>query len=109
MITQLREDPQLPAELQEIMDRLGAEFDCKLYGTPVVVEDDDMIVCRRFMVQHPDRPSYKLKQHFNVEMFQNLAASNQEVELRDRLDMLENFLRAELVQWKERKTMIFLR
>lgn len=108
MTAQLPEDPQLPGALQELMDRLGAEFDCTLRGTPVLVEDHDMIMCRRFMVHHPSRPSYKLKQHFNVEMLQYIAALTPEaakIELRSRLDVLESFLRAELVQWKARKTM----
>lgn len=96
------EDLQLPAELQEVMDRLGTEFDCVLRGS-VPVAESDMIICRRFIVHHATRPAYKLKEYFNVEMYQDLAESGRnEILLQEHLQILESFLRAELVQWSKR-------
>lgn len=96
------EDPKLPAELQEVLNRLEAEFDCVLRGSVPVAESADMIICRRFIVHHPTRPAYKLKEHFNPEMYQSLADSNQDELLQQHLQILESFLRAELVQWSKR-------
>lgn len=98
------EDLQLPAELREVLDRLEAEFDCVLRGT-VPVAESDMIICRRFIVHHPTRPAYRLKEYFNPEMYQKLADSNQDELLQQHLHVLESFLRAELVQWSQRSNM----
>lgn len=105
MIALPTEDLQLPAELREVLDRLEAEFDCVLRGSVPIAESDDMIICRRFIVHHPKRPTYKLKEHFNPEMYQSVADSKQDELLQQRLDILESFLRAELVQWSQRSNM----
>ena len=91
---QLMPSDEISVEFKSALEEIEQKYGVEIGVTPVIIEDEGFVACRRFMVRK-DGKSRKLRTFANVEMIQDLHVDSTAKE-KEYLVEVANSIRKEL-------------